>query len=126
MKTRILKREEWPRLEAAAQSPVFQHADQRDVAMVVVENAAGEIVGSMAVLSITHFENAWVSPAHRSKAGVLRALLRQAFAIAEVRGERWVMAGALDDDDAMLEYLRRLGGVCMPVRFHALPTGGGH
>jgi ribosomal protein S18 acetylase RimI-like enzyme len=118
MKARILSPDEWARVPVEA-GPSFQYADPRDVAVVAVEDKDGQILGAMTVVKITHFENAWVSPEHRGKAGVVRALLRLAEAIPQVRGEEWVMWGAADGDERMHSMLKRHSGEPIRARFYA-------
>ena len=120
---RILPVEEWGRLQAEQLPPTIPYVPPHDVAVVVVEDDAGEIVACMSVLKVTHFEGVWVDPAWRGNAGVMRPLLRQAYAVPAVRGERWVFGGAKDGDGLMARFLARLGGVAMPMRFSALWVG---
>lgn len=120
MNARILPREEWGRLERA---PVmlFPYTQPENVAEVVVEDG-DRVLACMSVLRATHFEGLWVDPSARRHPGVMRGLLRQATAIAQVRGERWVFGGA--EHDQMRGFLGRLGGVQVPMDLYALPVGG--
>jgi ribosomal protein S18 acetylase RimI-like enzyme len=79
-------------------------------------------LASLSVLQATHFEGVWVDPEYRKHPGVMRALLRQAAAIAEARGESWVFGGAASDE--MRVYLWRLGGAKVPMDTFWLPVGG--
>lgn len=119
MIARILPPEEWPRTNILPLAP-YIHPD--NAAMVVVEDSAGEVVASLAVLRATHFEGLWIDPECRGNAGVARALIRLATALARSRGEQWVF-GAVTDD-RMRSMLGRLGGVRMPADFYALGIGG--
>jgi len=120
MNARILPPEEWARLDAAHLPPTIPFVPSRDVAVVVVEDDAGEIVACMSVLKVTHFEGVWVDPKWRGNAGVMGPLLRLAYAIPQVRGEQWAFGGAADDCPQMQGFMGRLKGVAMPLKFYAL------
>jgi len=118
MKARILGPEEWGRLEMEVQAqPLLPHVLPRNMAVVVVEDE-GQIVGAIQVAQVTHFEGLWIKPCFRGNAGVMRALLRQAVAIPQGRGEHWVLGGAADM--RMQDLNERLGGKKLPVDFYAL------
>jgi GNAT superfamily N-acetyltransferase len=123
MRTRILPHEEWERLEAESLPPTFPYSD--DVAVVVVEDDSGRIVGTLTAVTIVHLEGMWIDPEHRGKGGVARALVRQATAVARHRGDRWVLGGMANGDERMERILARLGGVRIPATFWALGIGEG-
>jgi hypothetical protein len=91
------------------------------MAVVVVEDEAGQIVGSVQVAQVTHFEGLWIKPEVRGNPGVMRALIRQAAAIPRVRGESWVIGGAAEG--TMQGFNERLGGKRMAQDFYALWVG---
>ncbi len=124
MMARILRPEEWPRVEEqSGLSALLPFVEPERTAVVVVEDGGGEIVASVAVLQVTHFEGLWIKPEARGNAGVFRALIRLAYALPRVRGEHWVF-GAADQTDGKMDMLcRRLGGKPLPVEFYALPIG---
>jgi hypothetical protein len=117
---RILPPEEWSRLD---RKPVmlFPYVQPENIDVVVVEDE-GEISACMTVLRATHFEGLWITPERRKNAGVMRALLRQATALARLRGDQWVFGGA--EKDEMRGYLERGGGVKVPMDLCALWVGG--
>ena len=119
MIARYLPTEEWSRLERA---PVmlFPYVRPDNIAEVVVEDE-GQIVACMTVLKATHYEGLWVDEAHRCNPGVMRALLRQASALARVWGEDWVFGGA--EKDQMRAFMERVGGVKVPMDLYALWIG---
>ena len=126
MKARILRHEEWGRLDGQGLSSLLPFVEPQNIAVVVVEDTAGEIVACLSAIQVTHLEGTWVAPKYRGNAGVMRALLRQAFAVPEVRGEHWAFGSVMADGEPGLVdgFLRRLGGQQMPVRLYALPLGG--
>ena len=89
--------------------------------MVVVEEE-GRVVASLAALRATHFEGLWIDPKCRGNAGVARALLRHATALAQVRHESWVFGGCADE--RMRTFIERIGGVQVPMELYALWIGG--
>jgi GNAT superfamily N-acetyltransferase len=119
MKTRILPREEWARLERS-QMPPFPGVRAEDVAVVVVEDAE-KVIGCMTVLRATHFEGLWLDPEQRS-AGVSRALVRAAVKAARLWTDDWVFAGAADD--RMRDVLDRLGAIRLPIESYVMALGG--
>ena len=122
MKARILPPEEWGRVESDL-SQLLPFTHPRNVAVVVVEDDAGEIVASCAALQITHFEGLWIKPEERSNAGVIRSLIRLLYAVPQARGEKWALGGASDTDEKMKTLCHRLGGHEWPVRFFTIPVG---
>ena len=131
MRSRVLPREEWSRL---ADGPVVEsglaslidHLDPRDVEVRVVEDEAGEIVGCVSLLRLTHLEGAWIDPRHRGNPGVGRRLLREAQSAAR-KHEGWVLASSMTG--CIQRLLERLGAVALPVnkwsRGYALDVKGG-
>lgn len=102
--------------------PAFPYVSPENVSVVVVEDDGGKVIACMTVLRATHFEGAWIDPAHRN-AGVTRALLRLASAIAMARGEQWVFGGAAGDQ--MRDILQRLDCRHLPMDLYAVWVGEG-
>lgn len=116
MRSRILPREEWARLDAGAVSesglgPLIAHLDPGDVEVRVVEDGAGEIVGCVSRLRLTHLEGAWIDPSHRGNPGVGRRLLREA--VTAARGRGWVLASSMTA--CIQRLLERMGATALPV-----------
>lgn len=125
MRARILNPGEWCRLVSeAGPQPLLDTVPEAHVAVVVVEDEDGEIVAAIQVHQWTHFEGAWVREDKRGNPGVMRALLRQAFAIPGVRSEGWLVAGAEEGQggELMRKLLPKLGGHRLPVEFYAVPV----
>jgi len=95
-------------VERETPMPLMPYTQPSNMTVCVVEGDEG-IAATVSTLRVTHLEGLWVKPEFRGNAGVMRALLRQAFALAQVRGEDWVFGGAAHDDPAMREYGARLG-----------------
>lgn len=121
MRARVLPASEYARLERTGM-PLFPGVRPEDVDVVVVEDGE-KVVACMTVLRATHFEGAWIDPEHRN-AGVTRALLGLATALAECRGSQWVFAGAENGDERMRGILARLGGTRAPMDTYVLPLRG--
>jgi hypothetical protein len=119
--TRILSPEEWSRLDASRLPELLQYCRPQDVAIVAVEDGA-TLAACMAVLQVTHFEGVWVDPAYRGNPGVMRPLLRQAFALPRMRGEQWAMGAAAHGDDRMRGFMERLGAR-LPMDLYAVKVG---
>ncbi len=123
MRARILRPDEWSRLEGNDLSVLLPFVEPENAAMVVVENGSDEIAACVSVLQVTHFEGLWIKPEHRGNAGVFRPLIRLAYTIPHLRGERWVFGAAASKDKRMDGLCRRLGGQLLPVEFYAMPVG---
>lgn len=111
MRTRILPREEWSRLDPAA-TAFYETMAPEDVAVVVVEEDEG-IVARMAVIRVPHFESFWMASHVEGNAGVTRSLLRAATKQARKWAPKWILANA--ENDAMCKTLERLNGEWLPI-----------
>lgn len=101
--------------------PLVPFVDPRNMAVVVVEGDEG-IAATVSTLRVTHLEGLWIKPEFRGNAGVMRALLRQAWALAQVRDEKWVIGGAAHGDPVMKAYGERLGRK-MEMDLYAMQLG---
>lgn len=121
MTTRILPRDEWPKLAGTEAETVWPHFG--DSTRVVVVEADGQIVGCHVLVPVLHVECLWVHPDHRRKAGVARrlwtAVQREA---REFFGARWVQTGAASDEVRQL--LAHVGGVKVECDHYMVPVGG--
>lgn len=123
MRARILRPEEWGRINSPELPALLSFVDPGNVAVVVVEDDAGEIVASCSALQTTHFEGLWIEPKHRGNAAVVRQMIRQLYAVPRSRGEKWAFATADVACEQMDSVCRRLGGHPMPVKFFVMPLG---
>ena len=106
MNTRILPVHEWDRAAIESPSHVLPYIEPHNVALAVVEKE-GRIVARLGVYAVSYFEGLWVDPEYRGNPGVMRALLRQAIALPQRRGEHWCLGGVTSDE--MRGFLDRLG-----------------
>jgi len=123
MRARILKPEEWGRINSPELPELLPYTEPENISVVVVEDDAGEIVASVAALQVTHFEGLWIKPEYRGNAGVFRALIHQAYMVPRARSEQWVFGGAEKGNEQMGTLCKRLGGHPLSVEFYAMPVG---
>lgn len=124
MRTRVLKPEEWSRINTPELPNLLPYVEPQNVSVVVVEDDAGEIVASVAAMLTTHFEGLWIDPAYRGNPGVVRSLIRELYGVPRARAEHWAFATAGEDNTRMETVCRRLGGRQMPpVKFYVMPLG---
>jgi ribosomal protein S18 acetylase RimI-like enzyme len=119
MRTEVRSIDEMP----AGNGEMLPFVRPENVAYAVVVSDDGEVIGRLGVYSITYYEDVWIAPEHRANLGVVRALLNQAAALPQVRGERWVFVGAGEHDKKMQSYLSRLGKE-LAVRAYCISVGG--
>lgn len=114
MTSRLLPREEWPKLagtDAATAWPLLT-----DAARVVVVEHDGQIVGCHLLQPVLHAECLWVHPDHRGKASVARRLWAAVQRTArEQFGASWFATGCASDDVRVL--LAHVGAVPLPEHF---------
>ena len=122
MKTRILGPEEWSRVERETPMPLVPYTHPRNMAVCVVEGDDG-IAATVSTLRVTHLEGLWVKPEYRGNPGVMRALLRQAWALAQVRDEQWMLGGAEHGNCEMQGFGERIGKK-IPMDLYAINFGG--
>ena len=116
VQARILPREEWGRL-SSGNGLVADFVAPEDMRVVVVEED-GQILGSMAIIRVTHLENVWFSDA--AGIGVRRRLLSAARDAAKEWAHSWVMASIGDDRTGAI--VERLGGIQVPVDTWLMPV----
>lgn len=120
MTTRILPVEEWPRL-AGTTTEAATALDPKVCRIIVIENGAGEIVGSWALFCQWHAEAMWIAPGHRGRGVVFRKLAGAMRQLAQAFGARAVWA-CTDEPDVM-EMARKSGAVVMPGQHFMVPLG---
>ena len=106
MTHRILPAAEYDRLPADFHAMVSAAAPGR-AQVVVVEDAAGDIVAHWAMLLIPHVEGVWIRADYRKQPGVVRRLMAGMRAAARAWGVTRVTTAAIDDEVRGL--LRHLG-----------------
>lgn len=118
MTSRLLSRDEWPRLVGTELETAIPHLPA-DTHVIVVENAAGAIVGCWAVLRVVHVEGLWVHPDDRKKGAVGRQLLRAMTDVARGLGATVVMTAAVTDEVRRL--IEAVGGQRLPGEHFVIP-----
>jgi hypothetical protein len=120
MTSRLLPPEEWEKLDGTELETVWPVLDRARAQVVVVEDAAGQIIGCWAGFPLWHAEGVWTAPAHRGKAGVARLLLVGMAGLAKAHGYRSVVTASVDRtvDDLLTKH----GAVPLGGRHYALPV----
>lgn len=122
MTSRILPREEWPRLHGTEAETVWEHLNPETARVLVVENSAGEIVGTWTVLRMVHVECVWIREDYRGAFGVVKRLLKGMRMVAHGWGAKTVLTGAMTDQVRGL--IRSLGGSRLPGEHFVIPVEG--
>lgn len=117
MTTRLLPRDEWPKLAGTELEAVWPHLPLGAHVVVVEEGEA--LVGCWALFPQVHAEGVWIAPSHRGKASVARRLLAGMRRTAQAMGAQSVATGALTDDVRRL--LDGLRAVKLPGDHYAVP-----
>jgi len=117
MTTRLLPREEWPRLAGTELETVWPHLPES--ARVIVVEDGDQIVGCWAVFSVVHVEGVWIAPEYRTRGSVARRLLMEMRRQARAMGASAVMTGATSDDVRGL--ITRLHGQAVPGEQYVIP-----
>lgn len=94
--TRILPRDEWPRLAGTEAEAVWPLLNPDTTRIVVVERD-GEIVGCHVLLWVLHAECLWTAPAARGRGGVARRLWTAVQETVRAMGASGFMTAATDD-----------------------------
>jgi hypothetical protein len=119
MTTRILPRDEYPRLAGTELDAVWPILPL-DAQVVVVEQD-GQIVGCWSAYRLVHVEGLWIAPEHRGKGSVARRLLVGMRETVAEMGASGAITGALTDDVRTM--LRHIGATHLPGDHYALPLG---
>jgi len=120
MTTRILPREEWPRLVGTEAETVWPQLS--DAARVVVVEEDGEIIGCHLLQPVLHAECLWTHPDHRGSVSVLARLWSTVKRIArEEFGVSHVATSACSDDVRRL--LARAKAVKVEADSYMVPVG---
>ena len=121
MTTRILPREEWPRLAGTEAEAVWPSLDPEQARVIVVEHE-GRIVGTWTALRMVHMECVWIAPEYRGSFGVAKRLLRGMRSVAGGWGAKAVLTAALTDQVRAL--IDSLGGSKLPGDHYVMPVEG--
>lgn len=127
MTSRVLPPDEWPRLAGTPLEPLLSALIPDQTVIRVVEDADGQIIGTVGLWSMVHLEGLWIAPEHQGKAAVIRALIDGTNATAAAHDLTLAMSGAYTPE--MVSFLERLGGdrqsaavfyVPLPLQFRAI------
>ena len=87
--------------------------------VIVIEDDAGEIIGTWSAFPMWHLEGFWVAETHRQRGGVARSLLMgMRDVLADVQAKRVLTAA---DTDSMCAWLERLGAERLPGEHYVWP-----
>jgi N-acetylglutamate synthase-like GNAT family acetyltransferase len=117
--TRLLPRDEWPKLAGTELETVVTILP--DSAAVIVVEDAGVIVGCWSLLPVYHAEGIWIRPDYRRQGGVALRLLRGLRTVAKRYGARAVCTASMDTTVSTL--IERIGGQKMPGTHYTVPMG---
>lgn len=121
MTSRELPRAEWAKLAETPIAAVLESLPE-NTRIVVVEDAAGTVVATWALIQYVHVEGVWVDQAHRKHGVVAGRLLREMRRVATDWGASVVLTGAIDDEVRGL--IASLGGSALPGEAYVLPVEG--
>ena len=121
MTSRTLPQEEWPRLAGTEVEHVWPLLNPANARILVVEDDAGQIVGTWVLMRVVHVECLWIHPNHRGKTAVGRCLLAAMRPAARAWGYSTVITGAISDE--IRRMITRFRGVKIPGDMYAIPVG---
>ena len=120
---RILPPEEWAeKLSGTDAGRYAQALAPADTRVLVVEDAAGTLVGTWVVTREVHVECVWIHPDHRAAPGIVKRLLAGMYRIARDWHARAVWTGSISDEVRTL--VQKLGGAPVPGQMCVLPVLG--
>lgn len=114
---RLLPKDEWHRLAGTSLECLIPEVASDRARVLVVEHE-GQIIGHLALLTMTHVHGLWVHPENQKKASVLRHLKQGLWALTEHDPTIWM--GAAEDDETMHRLLRTLQAVEPPYTTYVL------
>ena len=120
MTHRLLPPSEWDALVGTDLETAIPTLDPARASVLVVEDAAGAVVGCWAFLWVLHAEAGWVAPAHRGKGVVFKHLVAGLHEVARAEGVPVVWTCA--DRPAIDRLAGHLGGTLIEARSYAIPT----
>jgi ribosomal protein S18 acetylase RimI-like enzyme len=100
MTTRILSRDEWPRLAGTLLEDTWPSLPPNAAVMAVEEG--GVILGCVALFPAWHLEGVWIAPEQRGRVGVARRLVNAIRTLAGSLGVREVLMMATTDAAARM------------------------
>lgn len=119
MTTRVLPKEEWPRLKGTEAETVWPYLNPERASVIVVESE-GVIVGCHVLLYVLHAECLWIAPAHRGTGGVARRLWFAVKRAVLSTGATALVTAACDDTVRGL--LAHVGATKLPGDQYSVPV----
>lgn len=116
MTSRLLPREEWPRLIGTNAETIWP-ALPADANVLAIEQD-GAIVGCVILAQVYHAECLWIAPEHRGKSAVARRLWALLVDTAASLGVRTVAAAAVSDQ--MKTILAHVGAIRVPAETYVM------
>jgi len=117
VRTRVLPREEWGRLDTTKHPEFWSYVRPEDIEIVVVEDGQ-DLIASAAVMRSVCIEGLWIEERFRGNAGIARRLGRAVLNSARRWSDFWAF-GAVGTEH-MHDIMRRLGGKQLPVSVYML------
>ncbi len=121
MISRVLPKEEWPRLKGTEAETVWPHLNPARASVIVVEDD-GLIVGCHVLMYVLHAECLWIAPEHRGKGSVARRLWMAVQRAVRSCGATSLVTGACDDTVRGL--LMHVGATRLPGEQYTVPIRG--
>jgi len=112
--TRLLPREEWPRLAGTELEQVWPHLPAG--AQVVVVEADDRIIGCWSLIPLVHCEGVWIDPEFRGNPRVALRLVRGMKDTARAMGAQTVLTAAQTPEIGRLA--EKIGGAKIPAADH--------
>jgi N-acetylglutamate synthase-like GNAT family acetyltransferase len=119
---RVLRPEEWHRLEGTEAETIWPALDPRTAQVLVVEQGDGAIKGCWILAPVYHVECLWIAPECRKTGSVARRLWQAMRSTAARLGLPTVTTAACSEDIAAL--LAHVGAVQIPGVQYVIPMEG--
>lgn len=124
MTTRVLPKEEWPRLAETEAGAFWDRLPEMSQVMVV-EDSTGTIVGSWILVPIWHAEGLWIAPAHRKQASVARRLWTSLWRRCRELGIAAVVTAAAEHDAEVQGLLEKVSASPIEGKAYVMKTPSG-
>jgi hypothetical protein len=117
MTSRVLPRDEWPRLVGTEAGEIWPHLPEGSLPVVVEHD--GAIVGCHVLIPYWHVECLWIAPNARGRGAVARRLWAAVRETARFMHVRTAFTAALDDRVRGL--LEHVGAMKLPGDHYCVP-----
>lgn len=121
MRARVLRQEEWSRIaETGLDVALWSALEAGPTQIVIVEDAAGQIVACWGTFAVRHVEGFWVRADHQKRGGTLRRLFVGMRALLKTLGTQAVVTQA--ETPAIASLLQAAGATRVPGESFQLPV----